>query len=117
MINDFTTLSASDVVHVVTNYGADCGPYTVTKANKVKVELTNSQGHTYVFSVKTRRQLGVPGNRYTYNYLITVEDAEFMAAAKARKRAQNACWNKIKQAADQESVTDLKAALEELAAL
>lgn len=117
MINDFTTLSVGDVVHVVTTYGTDCGPYTVNKANKVKIELVNRFGRTYAFSVKTKRVLGLDKNSRDRSYLITVEESSRVAAARAEQQARKICWYKLKKAADRESFDEVKAALEELAAL
>ena len=117
MINDFTTLSVGDVAHVVTGYGADRGPFTVTKANKVKIELVNRNGTTYVFSVKTNRVLGLDKNANDRSYLITVEEAARIAAARAQREARSALWYKLKRAADKESFVEVKAALEELSVL
>ena len=97
MINDFTTLSVGDVVHVVTTYGTDRGPYTVTKANKVKIELANHRGATYAFSVKTNRVLGLDKNSDDRSYLITVEEAARIAAARAQRLARNASLYKQAQ--------------------
>jgi hypothetical protein len=89
------------------------GKFTVTKVNKVRIELTNTGGYTRTFSAKTGHQMGdFPSDR---TYIVTEDRYDLHVALKDAEAARKQSINRIKNFATK--LTDRGITSDDLAAL
>lgn len=89
------------------------GMFTVTKVNKVRVELTNTGGYTRTFSVKTGHEIGsFPSDR---TYIVTEDRYDSHVAMVAANALRKQSINNIKNTAAK--LTDRGISADEIAVL